>query len=176
MVLWERGRKSYIYLQKQNAYKKTLSIALQDSSNKQTPPSVCRGYLQPPPLNWNQSSPFNEPCVHLFAHNPLNLCTVTAAWIQAAGAARDLAKTRVWVKRKHSMMQNHIPTAGGSAWERSLLSAFTCMSRYLCVIWSEGKGLGFCGGFCVYVYVCEAQGRCCAPPLWSICMIILRST
>lgn len=73
-------------------------------------PSSPHPHPRPPPPNWIQSSSFNEPCVHLFAHSPLNLCTVTAAWIQPAGEAEAEAMNQTRegrVKKKLCTTKHH---------------------------------------------------------------------
>lgn len=131
-------------------------------------PSKClQGYLRPPPPNWNQSSSFNEPCVHLFAYNPLNLCSVTAAWIQPAGEAKALAKTQtreVWVKNKlqpHSMI---------ICVKVSILLA-VCVGVCICACMCICMFKRMCYIFYVCAYLCGAAVGC-----WAVSVLCIHMT
>lgn len=84
-------------LQELSGYKSTLGAAL---LLPRDPPSVCRDtsdHLLPIGTNL----PLSMSLVSISVYNPLNLCSVMAAWKQQAGKAQALAKTEtreVWVK------------------------------------------------------------------------------
>lgn len=117
---------------------------------------------------WNQSSSFNEPCVYLFAHNPLNLCSVTAAWIQPAGEAEALAKTQTrkgWVKKKLCTTTQHddLHDSLNPTWCVSVrgcvhlyMHVYVCM--HLCVKVCVGAWVPMY--VCACMYVCGAGGGC----------------